>query len=68
MRWGKTVYVVLKIKKGSVQIKRGLEPEWIQRPYVQLISDESEQRKGYADRPELDDEYDPEKAEKGTPA
>jgi hypothetical protein len=68
LRWGKTVYVVLKIKKGSVQIKRGLEPEWIQRPYVQLISEESDQRKEYTDRPQLDDEFDPEKAERGTPA
>jgi hypothetical protein len=68
LRWGKTVYVVLNIKKGSVQIKKGLEPSWVQRPYVQLISETSEQRKGYADRPELDGDYDPEKAERGTPA
>jgi hypothetical protein len=33
-----------------------------------LISDESDQRKDYTDRPELDDDYDPEKAERGTPA
>jgi hypothetical protein len=68
LRWAKTIYTVLKIRKGSVQIKKGLEPEWVQRPYVQLISEESEQRKGYTDRPELDDEFDPEKAERGTPA
>jgi hypothetical protein len=67
LRWGKTVYTVLKIKKGNVQIQKGLQPQWIQRPYVQLISNHSEQRKGYTDRPELDSEYDPEKAERGTP-
>jgi hypothetical protein len=68
LRWAKTVYVVLKVKKGSVQIKKGIVPEWVQRPYVQLISEQSEQRKGYTDRPQLNDEFDPEKAERGTPA